>query len=272
MFSKQLFRVAVQALPNAGKRLMSTRIATRRNASFGVAFGAIVFAGASLSYVAYNDPSKEEIEQIRKEIEDAINIEFANRNDGTSMAGTLVRLAWHQSGTYSVVDKTGGSNGAHMRFAPECEWGANAGLKSARDFLEPIKAKHPNISYADLWTLSAVTAIAAMGGPQVPWRPGRTDSKEGTKVPDGRLPAADSGGVAADVNHLRSIFHRQGFSDREIVALAGAHCIGRCHREASGYWGPWTHAETTFSNEYFRLLLEERWTPKKTHLGKVHIY
>ena len=26
--------------------------------------------------------------------------------------------------------------------------------------------------------------------------------------------------------------------------------------------GPWTYAETTFSNEYFRLLLEEKWTPK----------
>jgi cytochrome c peroxidase len=35
-----------------------------------------------------------------------------------------------------------------------------------------------------------------------------------------------------------------------------------------GYWGPWTNAESTFSNEYFRLLLEERWSPKMTHNGK----
>lgn len=42
-----------------------------------------------------------------------------------------------------------------------------------------------------------------------------------------------------------------------------------CLQNASGYWGPWTRAETTFSNEYFRLLLEEKWTPKKTHKGKV---
>lgn len=34
------------------------------------------------------------------------------------------------------------------------------------------------------------------------------------------------------------------------------------------YWGPWTNAESTFSNEYFRLLLEEKWTVKKTHNGK----
>ena len=29
-----------------------------------------------------------------------------------------------------------------------------------------------------------------------------------------------------------------------------------------------TNAETTFSNEYFRLLVEERWSPKLTHNGK----
>ena len=34
------------------------------------------------------------------------------------------------------------------------------------------------------------------------------------------------------------------------------------------YWGPWTRAETTFSNEYYRLLLEESWTVKTTHEGK----
>jgi cytochrome c peroxidase len=32
--------------------------------------------------------------------------------------------------------------------------------------------------------------------------------------------------------------------------------------------GPWTRAETTFSNEYFRLLLEEPWILKTTHEGK----
>ena len=59
-----------------------------------------------------------------------------------------------------------------------------------------------------------------------------------------------------------------GFNDQEIVALCGAHAMGRCHTDRSGYWGPWTNAENTFSNEYFRLLLEERWSPKVTHNGK----
>ena len=33
-----------------------------------------------------------------------------------------------------------------------------------------------------------------------------------------------------------------GFNDREIVALLGAHALGRCHTDRSGYWGPWTFA------------------------------
>ena len=46
-----------------------------------------------------------------------------------------------------------------------------------------------------------------------------------------------------------------GFNDAEIVALLGAHALGRCHPDRSGFDGPWTRAETTFSNEFFRLLV-----------------
>lgn len=44
-----------------------------------------------------------------------------------------------------------------------------------------------------------------------------------------------------------------------IAALFSIHIVG--------YWGPWTNAETTFSNEYYRLLLDERWSPKLSHNG-----
>ena len=51
-----------------------------------------------------------------------------------------------------------------------------------------------------------------------------------------------------------------GFSDQEIVALSGAHAIGRCHTDRSGFWGPWTYAESAFSNDYYKFLLEKKWT------------
>lgn len=127
------------------------------------------------------------------------------------------------------------------------------------------------MSYGDLWTLAGVAAVEGMGGPVIPWKSGRkdiTDERAGKPLPDGRLPNANMGCAHATNSHVRDIFGRMGFNDREIVALLGAHAVGRCHINASGYWGPWTNAETTFSNEYYRLLLEEKWTEKKTHEGK----
>jgi len=181
-----------------------------------------------------------------------------NDYDDGSYGPVFVRLAWHAAGTYNKADNSGGSNGATMRHSPESGHGANAGLKVARDLLETVKAKHPKISYADLWSLAGVVAIQEMGGPTLRWRPGRSDSPAEKCTPDGRLPDASKGN-----DHLRSIFGRMGFSDTEIVALSGAHSLGRCHTDRSGFSGPWTRAPTTFSNEYFKLLLSEKWIEKK---------
>ncbi len=57
-------------------------------------------------------------------------------------------------------------------------------------------------------------------------------------------------------------FNRMGFNDQEIVALCGAHALGRCHTDRSGYLGPWTYTPTRFSNQYFVLLVSEKWTKK----------
>lgn len=189
------------------------------------------------------------------------------RDDGTSMGPTFVRLAWHSSGTWCAKTKTGGSDGGRMKFCPESRWGANAGLAEARRLIEGVAEAH-GLSRADAFTLGGVVAIEGMGGPTIAWQAGRSDAADGSSSPpDGRLPDADKGTLKGTVQHLRDIFHRMGFDDKDIVALSGAHALGRCHETASGYWGPWTFAETTFSNEYFRLLLEETWTLKTTHNG-----
>lgn len=97
-----------------------------------------------------------------------------------------------------------------------------------------------------------------LGGPKVPWRPGRSDREEQHCAPDGRLPDGDK-----SHGHLRDIFYRMGFNDQEIVALSGAHALGRCHSDRSGFEGPWQHSPTSFNNEYFNLLLSEPWEFKK---------
>ena len=157
------------------------------------------------------------------------------RGDGTALYGTFIRLAWHASGTYSAKEQNGGSNGALMRFHPECAWAANAGLQLARDKLEPLKQQFPALSYADLYTYAGVVAVQAAGGPRIPFRLGRTDAPDGSaSPPDGRLPDADKGSFANTAQHIRDIFYRMGFTDAEIVALLGAHAVGRCHTDRSG--------------------------------------
>jgi len=180
--------------------------------------------------------------------------------DDSSWGPVLVRLGWHASGTYCAADGTGGSNGATMRFEPESADGANAGLDYARNKLEQIKEKYPEITYADLWILASYVAIEEMGGPRIEFKPGRTDAKDGSACPAvGRLPDA-----ALGADHVREVFYRMGFNDREIVALVGGgHAIGRCHTDRSGFDGPWTRAPTTVSNEFFARLFEEQWVEKK---------
>jgi catalase (peroxidase I) len=171
-----------------------------------------------------------------------------------------IRVGWHASGTFDVNDKTGGSNGAAMRFEPENNDPANAGLSIIRDMLYPVHLKHPEISLADLWNYAAAVSVELCGGPKIPFKFGRTDfaTQPTCPVANGRLPDAAQG-----ADHLRHIFYRMGFNDQEIVALSGAHTLGRCHISRSGFDGPWTSQPLIFNNAYYVNLLKRTWVPRK---------
>jgi catalase (peroxidase I) len=184
-------------------------------------------------------------------------------NTKANVCPFTVRLAWHASGTIDINDTNpataGGSNGATMRFTEECSDGANAGLDLMQKILAPIKKKYPTVSYADLWTLAGTQAIKLTGGPDVPFRYGRTDDPDSTTCPpNGRLPDA-----ALGAQHLRDVFYRMGFTDKDIVALSGAHTLGSCHKLRSGFDGPWTSNPLKFDNEYYKNLLEKKWVQRK---------
>jgi len=182
-------------------------------------------------------------------------IRLALINQKANACPIAMRMAWHAAGTYDKRDGTGGCNGATMRFAPESNDPDNAGLSIIRDLLLPVKRAHPEISHADLYAVAACCAIEFLGGPRVPVRFGRSDDANGARCPaNGRLPDAKKG-----AKHLRDVFGRMGFDDGEIVALSGAHTLGRAHAARSGFDGPWTTKPLQFDNEYFVNLLHRTW-------------
>ncbi|KAF5385924.1 hypothetical protein D9615_002607 [Tricholomella constricta] len=219
--------------------------------------GTAVKSGVQAAKVQVNFvPTKEDYQQVYNKIAELLD-EAGEYDDG-SYGPVILRLAWHSSGTYDKETNTGGSNYATMRFEPEALHGANNGLNIARDLMEKIKKEFEWITYGDLWTLGGVAAVQEMQGPKIPWRPGRIDGFAADATPDGRLPDATQGS-----DHLRKIFGRMGFNDQEIVALSGAHALGRTHRDRSGFEGPWTFSPTTLTNDFFKLLFSETWTWKK---------
>jgi len=185
----------------------------------------------------------------------------------------LIRLSWHDAGVYSNGNGlSGGCPNAAMRFTDggEGTFGANAGLPDvALGLLKPITEKYVDqeamISNADLWTLAANVAIKVMGGPDVPTRFGRVDAKssaESVESQQGRLPDGDKG-----EDHLRDIFYPKGFSDKDIVVLSGAHTVGECHLDRSGFDGAWTEKPLAFDNTYFTEMIAKSYAAETTSAG-----
>lgn len=165
----------------------------------------------------------------------------------------MVRLAWHDSGTHdcSIEEewpKAGGAIGS-IRFEPEINHGANAGLIGAVNLLEPIKEAFPEVSYADLFQMASARAIENAGGPKLGVKYGRVDATSPDQCsPEGNLPDAEAGdegkyggtgGTASTEDpepawHLRKVFYRMGLNDEDIVALSGAHTFGRAYADRSG--------------------------------------
>lgn len=151
----------------------------------------------------------------------------------------LIRTAWHDSGTYNNALKdrewpnAGGATGS-ICTDHEINAGPNAGLRKAiTAYLTPIKEKCPNVSWADLLQLASATAIEEAGGPKIPMKYGRLDGNP-TQVQD---PPFGLPGVCFDedpVAHLKSVFYKYDMDDKDIVALSGAHTLGRAFKDRSG--------------------------------------
>jgi cytochrome c peroxidase len=143
------FALPRQAFRHQSRRAYSSE--APKSSGSGLIYGlvaAAIGAGAYFGYGYLNEgsattkvftPKFEDYQKVYNEI--ASRLEEKDDYDDGSYGPVLVRLAWHASGTFDKDTKTGGSNGATMRFHPESGHGANAGLAAARDFLEPVKGR-----------------------------------------------------------------------------------------------------------------------------------
>ncbi|KAK6912570.1 hem peroxidase [Dillenia turbinata] len=157
-------------------------------------------------------------------------------------AAGVLRLVFHDAGTFDMEDNSGGMNGSIIY---ELERPENGGLKKPMKVLEKAKKEIDlvdPVSWADMIAVGGAEAVAVCGGPKIPIKLGRLDSVG--PDPEGKLPPE-----SLDASGLKQCFQKKGFSTRELVALSGAHTLG-----SKGFGNP-----TVFDNSYFKILLEKPW-------------
>jgi catalase-peroxidase len=177
--------------------------------------------------------------------------------------GLMIRMSWHDAGTYRVHDGRGGASDGSQRFAPLNSWPDNANLDKARRLLWPVKQKYGRkISWADLLVLAGNVALESMGfetfgfafgrediwepeqiiwGPEDTWLGDERYVGEGEMAPEvgatemGLIyvnpegPMGNPDPVAAAA-YIRETFKRMAMNDEETFALiAGGHTFGKTH-------------------------------------------
>ncbi|VEU34751.1 unnamed protein product [Pseudo-nitzschia multistriata] len=242
------------------------------------------------------------------------------REENPSMAGSILRLSFHDATVRSVASdpSIGGADGS-IRY--ELEWPENRGLAKplavvtsvyeeqlvrfsvpGSSPIEEENAPLPScpLSFADTLALSGAAAVEAAEGPQIPVRLGRRDKEVAdNRFLDRPIPGfttMDQGpgdrasitsslpSAGLDSLGLRNYFRRLGLTESELVALSGAHDLGRhvtllgmrkdclrdltraCLEDAPVLWPFVTKDPDTLSNRYFATLL--RWNKREIERGE----
>jgi cytochrome c peroxidase len=161
------FAAAPRQAFRQGQRFYSSEPAQKSGSSLWALLGGAAVAGGAGYWYLNSDassatpkvftPTKDDYQKVYNEI--AGRLEEKDDYDDGSFGPVLLRLAWHASGTFDVETGTGGSNGATMRFAPEGDHGANAGLLAARDFLAPVKGKFDLVAFIGLTVMVGLRTL-----------------------------------------------------------------------------------------------------------------
>jgi len=190
------------------------------------------------------------------------------------LVGGLVRLPFHDAAGGGRPGGLGGANGC-----VDFTFAGNDGLQSAVGNLSAAYAAggfDALMSRADFWVLAGNAAVrvastlppgeAPQGGlPEpgpplrLPFRYGRVDDAACAGVDAPFLPTAH-----LSYAQTAAIFcARLGLTPRQLVAIMGAHTLGRARAaESGGYDGSWSGFSSSFSVMYYWQLLAVFWSNK----------
>ena len=152
--------------------------------------------------------------------------------DDPTVAGALLRLAFHDA-VRRADGQTRGADGSIQYEIPDAE-----NVRLGRPLALVMAMKPDGLSVADAVAVAGAAAVEASGGPRIAIGLGRLDASAAAPATLGR-PIAQPGDEARDVVKrtlpepglstvgLRRYFRRVGLSDQELVALMGAHTLGR---------------------------------------------
>ncbi|KAI8928402.1 heme peroxidase [Entophlyctis helioformis] len=143
-------------------------------------------------------------------------------NSKRFISAEWIRTVFHDAATYDKNTGTGGIDGS---IGLELQRPENAG-DAIRDSLSQFRAfNQDGVSMADITVLGAIMATLSCGGPEIPFRYGRAD----TKIPnvDGLTPMPDQ-----PVHVHAGQFKRMGFNATEMIQLvACGHTLGGVHAQ-----------------------------------------
>ena len=175
----------------------------------------------------------------------------------------MLRLAFHDAVTFVGAGSAGGFDGC----IDLTDKAANGGLEQTVALLDCVRANSSAralgaFSRADLWALAGSTAAvvtmpsATSGNVAISFRSGRVDNPNCAATDKGRFPNAEG-----DLASVLAISQRLGLTQQEMVALMGAHSLGRAELGNSGYNGAWTQDEGSLDGQrYYSDLVTQPWT------------
>ena len=157
---------------------------------------------------------------------------FAAVAADATVAGALLRLAFHDA-VRRADGQTRGADGSIQYEIPDAE-----NVRLGRPLALVLSLKPDALSVADAVVVAGAAAVEASGGPRIAIGLGRLDASAAAPATLER-PIQQPGDEARDVVKrtlpepglstvgLRRYFRRVGLSDQELVALMGAHTLGR---------------------------------------------